>query len=64
LRCPSNYTTSHGGAYQANLIIDGISEALFAQALLINRLAGLPYPLWNALLTGNGRPSDGEAGRY
>jgi CBS-domain-containing membrane protein len=45
------------------VIIEIAVFLLAAQALLINRLAGLPYPLWNALQTGAGRPRDGEAGR-
>jgi CBS-domain-containing membrane protein len=45
------------------VIIEIAVFLLAAQALLINRLAGLPYPLWNALQTGVGKPRDGEAGR-
>jgi CBS-domain-containing membrane protein len=42
------------------VIIEIAVFLLAAQALLINRLAGLPYPLWNALQTGAGRPGGGE----
>ncbi|QHS52312.1 HPP family protein [Edaphobacter sp. 12200R-103] len=45
------------------VIIEIAVFLLAAQALLINRLAGLPYPLWNALQTGAGRTGGGEAGR-
>jgi len=46
------------------VIIEIAVFLLAAQALLINRLAGLPYPLWNALQTGVGKPRGGEAGPY